>query len=65
MNLYNELVNLLINALFTDINGVVDITPWQSQVVEFIALPILLILMGCFVGIIWKCIKIPFYFFDK
>lgn len=65
MNLYNELVNLLINILFTDSNGVVTITPWQNQVVEFVALPILLVLIACFVGIVWKCVKIPFYFFDK
>lgn len=66
MNLYNELVNLIINILFTnpETNEIV-ITQWQSQVVEFCALPILLILIGCFVGLIWKCLKIPFYFFDK
>lgn len=65
MNLYNVLVDIIIKTLFTDPNGVVTITPWQNQVVEFVALPILLILISCFVGIVWKCIKIPFYFFDK
>ena len=65
MNLYNELVNLLINILFTNSNGVVTISTWQQQVVEFVSLPILLILISCFVGIVWKCIKIPFYFFEK
>lgn len=65
MNLYNELVSLLINILFTDTNGVINITEWQTQVVEFVSLPILLLLIACFVGIIWKCIKIPFYFFER
>lgn len=66
MNLYNELVNLLISILFTNPEtSEIIITEWQRQVVEFVSLPILLILISCFVGIIWKCLKIPFYFFEK
>lgn len=65
MNLYNELVDILIKVLFTDSEGVITITEWQHQVVEFVSLPILLILVACFVGIVWKCIKIPFYFFER
>lgn len=66
MNLYNELVNLLISILFTNSEtSEIIITEWQRQVVEFVSLPILLFLISCFVGIVWKCIKIPFYFFEK
>lgn len=63
MNLYNELVNIIINILFTDTSGAIVITEWQQQVVEFVALPIVMILLFCFIGLLWKCLTAPFYFF--
>lgn len=63
MNLYNELVNLIVNCLFTDSGGVVTISEWQLQVVEFVSLPIILMLLFCIVGLLWKCLTSPFWFF--
>lgn len=65
MNLYNELVNLIISILFEnpETNEIV-ISGWQTQVVEFVCVPLAMILIACFFGIIWKCLKVPFYFFS-
>ena len=63
MNLYNEFVNLITQILFTDTNGVITITEWQQQIIEFVTLPIVFMLVACVVGLIWKCLTSPFWFF--